>query len=445
MKSIEKQLSLSLGLSLLVVFVLLWWLAVWTMHHLAEDYILERLHLDADAITQHLYVQNQKLTLSEPSLNPAYSAAYSGHYYVVKGPHNSLNSSSINTFPIYLKPPVPSGQSQHYETLGPNNNHLLVYQISLQFKGQSLAIYVAEDHADIEQALWLFDAIMAMFVLLSLALIHALQQRLLHRSFKRLDPIYRALDQIQDNKAFALEPKDYPQEVQPLVAKLNQSIQSAQSQLQRSRQASSNLAHSLKTPLNILFQLRQHPVIAQDPTLLTPLKEQTDKIYQRLETELQAAKIASDASNFLHFSPEKDLNDLIQSLQQLYPNKTLHVSPPLSQWPTHLPLEQNDGFELLGNLLDNAAKFGQQHYWLTYHSKQTCFYIEDDGPGVARENTSRITQRGFRLDSSHPGHGVGLAIVNQITDAYAIALNFQASRQGGLSVHVCFPKKGFKK
>ncbi|MDR9500009.1 MAG: sensor histidine kinase [Hydrogenovibrio sp.] len=434
MKSIEKQLNLSLGLSLLIMFGVLWWLTVWTLHHLAEDYILERLQLDANSIGQHLFIKNGQIALSEPSLNPAYAMPDSGHYFALKTPTRTLTSSSLGDFSLFLKPSVAAGQSQHYETLGPNDNHLLVYQANMIFQNRALAIYVAEDHSALEQALWWFDAIVAVIVLLSLTLIYALQKRLLRRSFQQLDPVYAALDGLQRGEAFYLNADDYPGEVQPLIRKLNEALQNAQRQLLRSRQASSNLAHSLKTPLNIIFQLRQHPAIANDPTLLTTLQTQADNIHQRLETELQAANIAAESPSYQRFSPEKDLIDLAGSLQQLYPNKILHLVPSITHWPKSLPLEQNDGFELLGNLLDNAAKFSDRDYWLSYDSKAQCIQIEDDGPGVSKDRRTDITQRGVRLDNTKPGHGVGLAIANQIVDAYDLTLSFDASQHGGLSV-----------
>jgi signal transduction histidine kinase len=438
MKSIEKQLNLSLGLSLLIVFGLLWWLAIWTLHHLAEDYILERLHLDADAIGQHLFVQNGQTALSEPSLNPAYAALDSGHYFAVKTPADTLTSSSLGDFPLYLKPPATTNPTQHYETLGPNDNHLLVYQTRMNFQKKTLTIYVAEDHSDMEQALWWFDATVAVFVLLSMTLIYLLQKRLLRRSFQRLDPIYEALDGLQKGEPFYLRADDYPDEVQPLISKLNDALQNAQRQLSRSRQASGNLAHSLKTPLNILFQLRQHPTIANDPSLQTTLQTQTDNIHQRLETELQAASIAAESPHYQRFSPAQDLIDLTDSLQQIYPDKRLHLSPAIADWPPTLPLEQNDSFELLGNLLDNAAKFSDRHYWLSFTADTQCIQIDDDGPGVPESDRALIIQRGVRLDTTTAGHGVGLAIVQQIVKAYDIALTFSASRHGGLCVQLRF-------
>jgi signal transduction histidine kinase len=314
-----------------------------------------------------------------------------------------------------------------------------VYQTSRDFQGQPLAIYVAEDHSDMEQALWLFDGIVAVFVVLSLGVIYALQQRLLRRSFKQLDPIYQALDGLQKGHPFYVNADDYPQEVQPLITKLNEALQSAQSQLQRSRQASSNLAHSLKTPLNILFQLRQHPVVAEHPELKATLQAQTDTIHQRLETELQAASIASQSARLERFSPQADLPDLLSSMQQLYPDKAWHTHPPLTQWPAQLPLEKNDGFELLGNLLDNAAKFSRHDYHLTYDTDR--MMIDDDGPGVPETQRQHILKRGVRLDETKPGHGVGLAIASQIAEAYDLTFEFDTSPYGGLRVQITWLKE----
>jgi two-component system sensor histidine kinase PhoQ len=51
--------------------------------------------------------------------------------------------------------------------------------------------------------------------------------------------------------------------------------------------------------------------------------------------------------------------------------------------------------------------------------------VEDDGPGVAEENVEHLLQRGVRGDERVQGHGIGLAIVQDILRAY----------QGELSVH----------
>jgi signal transduction histidine kinase len=57
--------------------------------------------------------------------------------------------------------------------------------------------------------------------------------------------------------------EDVPLEVQPLVRELNQFIDAWRNHLQRSRQSLGNLAHALKSPLNLI--LLHHAESIEDP------------------------------------------------------------------------------------------------------------------------------------------------------------------------------------
>jgi signal transduction histidine kinase len=53
---------------------------------------------------------------------------------------------------------------------------------------------------------------------------------------------------------------------------------------------------------------------------------------------------------------------------------------------------------------------------------------------VKDEDIDTIRQRGHRLDESRQGHGLGLAIVEDIADLYALELTYGRSDLGGLLV-----------
>ena len=60
--------------------------------------------------------------------------------------------------------------------------------------------------------------------------------------------------------------------------------------------------------------------------------------------------------------------------------------------------------------------------------------IEDDGAGLKPEQLNNILTRGIRLDQTQEGQGIGLAVVNDIVDAYDISMKFAISDLGGLKV-----------
>lgn len=442
MKSIEKQLNWSLSISILVVFFVFWWISVFTIHHLTEDYILTRLQHDTVSIEKHLNRTSTGQDLPEidyEAINPIYAQPLSGHYFVIQLGHQSLKSHSLQGYPLFLK--NSSKKISHYETKGPVESTILVRRFQTTYQQQPMTLYVAEDHSPIQRTLQIFDILIGVFALLTLLLLYWGQKTLLRKGFKQLDPIHEALKNLHKGDVSRLKIEDYPSEVSELIENLNQAMLSANHQLQKSRQSNANLAHSLKTPLNMIYQLLNDAALNDHPDLQKTLQQQAQKIHNRIESELKKARLASSNPSVQPFSLLNDLPDLTQSIQQLYPDKRLHLHQEPGT-PNSLPIEKEDGYELLGNLLDNAAKFGQSNLYISFTpvldettgQTRTKIIIEDDGVGVPTEKMTEIQTRGHRLDESIAGHGIGLSIVQQTAEAYAIELEFGASEKGGLKV-----------
>jgi len=102
---------------------------------------------------------------------------------------------------------------------------------------------------------------------------------------------------------------------------------------------------------------------------------------------------------------------------------------------------EGDLLEMLGNLLENAFKWcrGQIRVTGTSERSELILTVEDDGPGIAEADASRILERGARADESAPGHGIGLAVVREISEAYGGRLELGRSPLGGLSATLRLP------
>jgi len=105
-----------------------------------------------------------------------------------------------------------------------------------------------------------------------------------------------------------------------------------------------------------------------------------------------------------------------------------------------LPMEQQDGMELLGNLLDNAWKWARSTVLLTLEQgAQWRVLVEDDGPGIDAAGLQVLAQRGLRQDENIPGHGIGLSIVKSLVAELGGTLQFRISPSlGGLQVGITF-------
>ena len=100
--------------------------------------------------------------------------------------------------------------------------------------------------------------------------------------------------------------------------------------------------------------------------------------------------------------------------------------------------DDRDFMEAVGNLLDNACKFGRKRVQITLLDlgQQLRILIEDDGPGIALKARERVLNRGSRLDSVEPGQGIGLSVVNEIAERYQGSLRIVDSDLGGAKVEL---------
>jgi two-component system sensor histidine kinase PhoQ len=108
--------------------------------------------------------------------------------------------------------------------------------------------------------------------------------------------------------------------------------------------------------------------------------------------------------------------------------------------------EQRDLLEIMGNLLDNAFKYGANSVRLSggeidSDSSRPGLWlrVEDDGPGIAAKLHSRLLERGQRGDERIEGHGLGLAIVLELATAYGGTVEIDDSSLGGAAVTVRVP------
>jgi signal transduction histidine kinase len=108
-------------------------------------------------------------------------------------------------------------------------------------------------------------------------------------------------------------------------------------------------------------------------------------------------------------------------------------------------IERQDLDEILGNLIENAAKYGGGTVFVTIDAepaeKACVIWVEDDGAGIPLKEHARIFDRGARLDTGKPGTGLGLAIVRDVAQIYGgdVALG-ESEDLGGLLVRLILPR-----
>ena len=153
------------------------------------------------------------------------------------------------------------------------------------------------------------------------------------------------LENVEQGKQNSLE-QTYPIELEQVTTQLNTLLSTEQNQRKRYRNALSDLAHSLKTPLAVI---QSQPALAQDT------KEQITNISNMVEHQLKRAQSAGESSWHLGVSIEETANKLVNTLNKIYRDKQLKLSVNIQE-KALFKGDEADLMEILGNLLDNACK-----------------------------------------------------------------------------------------
>jgi signal transduction histidine kinase len=227
-----------------------------------------------------------------------------------------------------------------------------------------------------------------------------------------------------------------PLEVQPMVDELNALLAHNEKQAEEARLHAGNLAHALKTPLTVLV----NSATSSDSDLAETVRREAATMQRQVDHHLARARAvgrrgAAQARAVVWDSVES----VSRAVAALYPGVRLDAE---GDRQLVARVERQDLDELVGNLLENAAKYGGGSVFVTigHEAGMAEILIEDDGAGISPVDRVRIFDRGVRLDSGKPGTGLGLAIVRDVAEIYGGSIALEESEDlGGLLVRLRLP------
>lgn len=437
MRSIQRRLSLGLITVMLVVGLVLAQTSLWLFEVGLQRYLEAGLQEDSESLLLALVRGPQGLQLDERRLSPAYQRPFSGHYFRIDFADVHWRSRSLWDQEL---PQLERAGLQSDLQLGPEGQQLLVLRSDYKRLGQSISISVAQDYTPVRESFQRMRQVGLGLWLAGLLLILLLQRITVRRALRPLETAREQIAQLQQGQRSQLDAQ-VPVELEPLVAQINHLLAHTEDSLNRSRNALGNLGHALKTPLAVLLSLASGPKLEGHPEVRRVLLEQLQQVQQRLNRELNRARLAGDALPGVLFECDAELPGLLATLNMIH-GEHLDLSyqaPP----GLRLPWDREDLLELLGNLLDNACKWADAQVRLSVEERPQgfCLRVEDDGPGIPEARRAEVFSRGARLDEQTDGHGLGLGIVRDIVDACGGRLNLGDSEWGGLRVEVELPKR----
>lgn len=420
----------------------------------SEQAIRERLEIQVQALMAASDEQaGNKLVPDKQVLDSRYLNPNSGLYgqiATVKGALLWRSPSLLDTdlpFPTNIKPGVRRFGLQ----VMPNGARLLTLSVALSWefahkRSQTLVFSVAESmeqyYAQLQRfRVRLFGGFAAMSLLLIVSLALLLR--------RVLQPLRRIEQEIEAIEAGTLPElgTGYPRELMGVTSNLNTLLRSERERMGRYRNTLGNLAHSLKTPLAVIRNLLSSPAL-REVSAAKQLDEQVGRMDDIVRYQLKRA--AASAGMSLGSAPvllRAVVEPLVNTLQKVYFDKQIECQVDIAEECAFVA-DKDDLMELLGNLLDNAFKYGRQRVRIHVAAnesinaqragttKSIVIRVEDDGPGIALAERERVLERGRRLDERTSGQGIGLSVVRELTELYRGSVMIDDSELGGARITV---------
>jgi signal transduction histidine kinase len=232
-----------------------------------------------------------------------------------------------------------------------------------------------------------------------------------------------------------------PLEVQPLVQELNALMAHSQKQAEEARTHAGNLAHALKTPLTVVM----NAATAHAPDLADTIIREAAVMRRQVDHHLARARaVGRRAVGQARAKVGDSAEAVLRAVTVLYGQTRFDLD---GDRAVQVAIERQDLDEILGNLIENAAKYGGGSVFVTIDptsEPEWCeIWVEDDGVGIPEAERTRIFDRGARLDTGKPGTGLGLAIVRDVAEIYGGGVELDESEDlGGLLVKLRLPRAG---
>ncbi len=454
-RSLASRLLILMAMWLLVALIVTGGILSTLFRQNAESNFEELLLAHAYNLMGAIDVDAKGVLTGQPNLgDPRFLTPFSGWYWSVSSadfPNQLLlHSRSITDEEIA----IPASEQQPFDSLyrrsyvvNGNNNSLIQHVEAQLYLGDSEKLYqvlVAGNTNEVSKAVNKFNKSLAgFFFTFGLGTIIATYFAI---GFG-LKPLARTADvlhTIREGQAERLD-GNFPKEIKPLVEEINGLIAANKSVTERARTQVGNLAHALKTPLAVILNEVRKPT----KNLPKRVSEQAERMESQIGIYLDRARIAAQKGALSRRTPVAPIIDrILRVVGKLSPH--VQFDCVMENEEITFKGEAQDLEEVLGNLLENAARYARKTVKITTNVGQGIdpgyfqITIEDDGCGIdARERESALG-RGKRLDESKPGSGLGLSIVHDIAKEYDGHFELGKSSLGGLKAAVNLPRTSLR-
>ena len=327
---------------------------------------------------------------------------------------------------------------------GEPKRFVLGYTIIWEALGAEMTFWILADQAPYLEQIAQFRRDRAVVLLLAAAAFMILQMIALRWGLRPVRLMVSRLRGLEAGERGNLG-DDYPRELAALARSLNRFIASEQANRERYRNAMDDLAHSLKTPLAIL----KNALRELGKTQSQLFEEQLARMETTVAHQLSRAAAVRPTISTHRLALMPAAARIANALERAYAEKPLKVErADEADAQAFVKVDERDLMEMLGNLIENAFKYGRSRVRLSTSVSTpakrnapatAALLIEDDGPGIAPDKRELVRKRGERADLATSGQGIGLAVVDELAAFYGGCLTLGDSDLGGAAVRLSLP------
>ncbi len=280
------------------------------------------------------------------------------------------------------------GAILHLDAPGPDDRQMrtAIQAVSFPDKAQPILLYAAIDRTSADASVGSFTLRLGIALgVLAVGLIGGVLVLIRYG----LRPLHEIEDKLGDVRAGRRDRLDgeYPSELSPLVREINTLITHNRNVVDRARTHVGNLAHALKTPLAVL----KNEAKGSDK-LSDLVRRQTEAMTSNVNSYLKRAQAAAQAEVLgVRTEVKEPVEGIARMLERLHRDKGVAIDVDVDPKAVFRG-ERGDFDELVGNLLENAAKWCKSRVNVTVTRTDDGMevIVDDDGPGVPPEHRAHV-------------------------------------------------------
>jgi signal transduction histidine kinase len=384
--------------------------------------------LDRDAAGQ--------IALVQPPAELRFERPFSGLYWQIRiEPQGTmLRSRSLWDTELALPRNGPADKAVHRHRLaGPDDATLYVlerrFELPARFEGASVRAAVALDADEIHIAMrdFVWDVVPLLLVMFTVLMGAAWAQVTV--GLRPLGVIHERLTAIRSGNTERLG-SGFPDEVRPLATEIDALLDARDTQIEKARARAAQLAHGLKTPLQVLAGEAERLEAKGEREIAAAVTSLATSMHRHVQRELMRARVAPDA---VHARADvREIAERVVNVVRRTPNGRDLT------WSIDVPSElrarinADDLAEMLGNLIENAARYARSRVGVLGRAERDCALVTvtDDGPGFPAERLAEALNGAGRIDGSSAGTGLGLTIVSDIAEAWGAGFSIEDEKPG---------------